>query len=154
MVAQNGDILISITPKTINKMLLIPENDSLRFFSTTTIIDIYHKLTFPQRAQNFEIFFPEYAELPKMNPPYSGSMFPERAKHIISLISCLLGYQSYELVDEVILGYLSNFSKENNPTFMYNYSQFLVESMHEQLMNIITEGVFKYYSVIVHMFIF
>jgi len=102
-------------------MLLILENNSLSFFSTTVLIDLYHKLTFPQRAQIFEIFLPEDAELPKKNPPYPTSMFPERSKHIISLVSCLLGYQTDQWVHESILGYLSIFSKENKPASMYNY---------------------------------
>ena len=37
---------------------------------------------------------------------------------------------------------------------MYNYSQFLAKSMHEQSMKITTEGVFKYSSVLVHMMLF
>lgn len=77
-------------------------------------------------------------------------MLPERAKHIISLVSFLLGYQTYQWVDEVNLGYLSIFSKEKKHAFMYNYNQFLVEAIHEQLMNITTEGVFKYSFVLVH----
>lgn len=154
IVTQNGDIMISIIPKIINKMPLIFENDSLSFFSTATLIDLYHKLTFPQRAQIFEIFFPEYVELPKRNPPYPASMFSKRAKHITSLISCLVGYQRDQWVDEVILGYLSIFSKENKPPFIYNYIQFLVEDMHEKLMNITTKGVFKYSSMLAHVFIF
>ena len=81
-------------------------------------------------------------------------MFPERAKHIISLVSCLLGYQIDQWVDEYFLGYLSIFSKENKPAFMYNYSQFLAETIHEKLMNITTEGVFKYTSLLVDMIIF
>lgn len=37
---------------------------------------------------------------------------------------------------------------------MYNCSQFLAEAMHEQLMNLTIEGVFKYSSILFHMFIF
>ena len=37
---------------------------------------------------------------------------------------------------------------------MYNYCQFLAEAMHEQLMNLTTEGVFKYSFILFHMFIF
>lgn len=136
------------------EMLLIPESDSLSLFSTATLIKLYRKLTFPQRAQIFEIFLPKDAELPKKNPPYLASMFLERAKHIISLIYCLLGYQSNQWVDEAILGYLSIFSKERKLAFMYSYNQFLAEAMHEKLMNITTEVVFKYSSILFHMFIF
>ena len=154
VVAQNGDILISITPKTINKMFLIPKSYSLSFFSTSILMDLYHKITFPQRAQIFEIFLPEDAELPKNNSPYSALMFIERAKCIISSVSFLLGYQIDQWVDESILGYLSIFPKERKPAFMYNYGQFLAECMHDQPKKITTEGVFKFSSVLVHMIIF
>ena len=112
-------------------MLVIPENDSLRHFSTVVLMDLYHKLTFPQRAQIFEIFLPEDVELPKKNPPLPASMFLERAKQTISLVSFMLGYQKDQWVDEHFLGYLSIFSKEHKPAFMYNYSQFLAENMHK-----------------------
>jgi len=154
VVAHDGDILISITPETIKKILMIPENDSLSHFFAIVLMDLYHNLAFPQRARIVEIFLPKDVELPYNNPPYPTSMFPERAKHIISLVSFLLGYQIDQWVDEPILGYLYIFSKGHKPTFMYNYSQFLAENMHEQLMKITTEGVFKYSSVLVHMFLF
>jgi len=121
IVDENGDILITISAETTNQMLLIPDNDSLSFLSTITLIDLYHKLTFPQRAQIFEIFFPKYVELPKYNPPYQTSMFPERAKNIISLIYFLLSYQEDQWVDKAILGYLSIFSKENKSPFIVNF---------------------------------
>ena len=91
--AENGDIPISITPETINQMLLIPQNDSLSHFSAVILMDLYHKLTFLQRAQIFEIFLLEDSQLPKKNPPYPASMFAKKAKQITALVSCLLGYQ-------------------------------------------------------------
>lgn len=59
VVAQNGDILFSITPKSINQMLKIPNNDSLSPFLVDSLMEIYKNLTFPQRAKIFEIFLPE-----------------------------------------------------------------------------------------------
>lgn len=135
-------------------MLLIPENDSLSHFSIVVLVDLYHKLTVPQRAQIFEIFLPEDAKLPKNNPLYLASMFPEITKQIIFLVSCLLGYQTNQWVDESIIGYLSIFSKENKPAFVYNYNSFMAENMHEKTMKITTEGMFKYSFVLVHMFLF
>ena len=37
---------------------------------------------------------------------------------------------------------------------MYNYIQFLVDNMHEKMMNLTTQGMFKYTSVLVYMFLF
>lgn len=61
-------------------MMLIPHNDTLNHFSAVVLMDLYHKLTFPQRAKDFEIFLPEDSQLPKNYPPYPASMFPEKDK--------------------------------------------------------------------------
>ena len=82
---QNGNILITITTQNINQTLLIPSSDSLTYFSPTTLMDLYNKLTFPQKALIFENLLPEDVELPKIDPPYSSSMFPEATRHIICL---------------------------------------------------------------------
>ena len=114
IVAQNKDILISITSETINQMLSIPQSDSLRHFSQAAHMDLYQKLTFSQRAQIFKTFLPDDAELLKNNPPYPSTMFPEETRHIISLIACFLGYQNDRTVDESILGYFPFFPKTDN----------------------------------------
>ena len=51
------------------------------------------------------------------------------------MLSCILGYTSYEHVDEVILAFLSIFSLGKSPTIMYDYAQFIAEKMHEQFTN-------------------
>jgi len=131
VVAQNGDILIIISTETIHQMLLIHQLDSLSHFSPETLMDLYHKLTFPQIAQILEFFLREDAELQKRNPSYSSSMFPEASRHCISLLSYLLGYPDDQSIDETILGFLSIFNKYQQPTFTYNYSQFLANNIHE-----------------------
>lgn len=152
--AHNGDILITIPVQTINEMLLVPLIDFLTQFSLEALTDLYHKLTFPQRAQIFKIVFPEDAEFPKRNPPYSSTMFLEASGHCISLLSYLLGYRDNQSIDEVILGLLSIFNKDQQSTFMYNYNQFLDDNIHEQFMNFIVQGVFNYNFVIIYMLIF
>jgi hypothetical protein len=149
-----GEILFTITPETIDQMLQIPQNDSTTPFSVEALNELYQKLTFPQRAQIFEIFLPEDAQLPKKNPPYPSSIFPEKANQIISMLSCLLGYYSDEWVDEPILGFLSIFSTEEKVSVKFNFSQFLADNIHEQFLKFPTEGMFKYSSILVYMFIF
>lgn len=154
IVAHNGDILVTISPKTVNQMLLILENDFLSQFYVPSPMDLYHKLTFPWRDQIFESFLPKDDQLPKKIPPYPTSMFPQKAKQAIFLVSFLLGYQLDQWVDEPIVGFLPIFSKEHKPTFMFNFSHFLADNIHEQLMKITTEGMFKYASVLLSIFIF
>jgi len=49
-------------------------------FSMDSLMEIYKKLTFPQRANFFEIFLPKTAELLKTNPPYPSSTFLEMTR--------------------------------------------------------------------------
>ena len=51
-------------------------------------MEMYNKLDFPQRAKVFETFLSDDSQLPKTNPPYLASIFPEMAKQIV----CILGY--------------------------------------------------------------
>jgi len=81
-------------------------------------------------------------------------MFPEATKHIISLLSYLLGYENDQAIDESILVLFSIFIREYQPALMYNYNHFLANNTHEQFMNLTTRGVFRYSSVIIHLVLF
>jgi hypothetical protein len=154
IISSSSETLFTITPESIDQMLKIPISDFAIPFSIESLNDLYQKLTFPQRAQIFEIFLPEDAQLPKKNPPYSSSIFTINANHIISILFYLLGYFSNELVDEPILGFLSIFSIEERATIKFNFSQFLDDNIHDNILRFPTEGMFRYSSVLVYMFFF
>lgn len=80
--------------------------------------------TFPKRAKIFKNFLLEDAQLPKKNPPYSYSMFLEMNKQAISIISCMLGYQSDQWVGETIVGFLLGFATSEKPLII-NYGEFV-----------------------------
>jgi hypothetical protein len=112
IVSSFGETMFTITSESIDHMLQIPRSDSAIPFSIEFLNDLYQKLTFPQRAQIFEIFLPEDAQFPKKKLPYSSSIFTVKANQIISIICYLLGYFSDEYLYEPILGFLSIFSTE------------------------------------------
>jgi hypothetical protein len=154
IVSSSGETLFTITSETIDQMMQVPRAESLSLFSIEVLTELYQKLSFPQRAQIFEIFLPESAQLPKKNPPYHSSIFSEKGNQIISSLCCLLGYYSDEWVDEPILGFLSIFSTEEKATTQFNFNQFLADNIHEQLFSFPTEGMFRYSSILAYMFIF
>jgi hypothetical protein len=154
IVSSSGETLFTITPESINQMLQIPRIDSAIPFSVEALNDLYQKLSFPQRAQIFEIFLPEDAQFPKKNPPYPSSIFSVRENQIISILCYLLGYFSDEWVDEPILGFLSIFSTEEKATVQFDFSQFLADNIHDQFFKFSTEGMFRYSSVLVYLFLF
>jgi hypothetical protein len=111
-------------------------------FTIEILTEMYQNLSFPQRAQIFELFLPQDTQFPKKNPPYHFSIFSERGNHIISTLCCFLGYLSDEWVDEPILGFQSIFSTEEKVSTQFDFNGFLVENLHVKLSNFPTEGMF------------
>ena len=64
IISSSGETLFTITPESINQMLQIPKIDFSILFSIEILNYLYQKLSFPQRAQIFEIFLPEDAQFP------------------------------------------------------------------------------------------
>jgi hypothetical protein len=81
-------------------------------------------------------------------------MFSTRGNQIISSLCALLGYYSDQWVDERILGFLSIFSNDEQPTTQFNYSTFLSNNIHEQFVNFATKGMFRYSSILAYMFVY
>jgi hypothetical protein len=121
IVSSSGETLFTITPESINQMLQIPTIDSTGPFSIEVLNDVYQKISFPQRAQIFEIILLEDAQLPKKNHPYPSSIFSIGENQIISTLCYLLRYFSNELVDEPILGFMSIFSTEEKATVQFDF---------------------------------
>jgi hypothetical protein len=116
IVSSSRDVLFFITPKDINQMMQIPRADSISPFDLEILTELYQKMTFPQRAQIFELFLPTSAQFPSTNPPYPSSMFCTKGNQVISSLCAMLGYYSDQWVDDPILGFLSIFSNDEKPT--------------------------------------
>jgi hypothetical protein len=154
IVSSLGDVLFFITPEDIDQMMQITRPESVTPFTLEILTKLYHKMTFPQRAQIFELFSPPSSPIPTTNPPYPSSIFSIKGNQIISAVCALLGYFSDQWVDEPIMGFLSIFSNDEQPTTQFDYSTFLANNIHEQFMNFTTEGMFRYSSILAYMFLY
>lgn len=94
-------------------------------------MDLYGKLDLAKIAQNVKSFIIEECHNPNDSPPYVATIFSERGKQIITMLSCILGYTIDEHVDEVVMAFLSILSPSKPPTNIYNYVQFITDRMHE-----------------------
>ena len=94
IITPTGEILFTITPQAIDQMMQAPTAENATPFSHEALVELYQKLDFSKRAKTLECFLTEDALLPKKYPPYPSSIFLERAKKIITVISYLLGYYS------------------------------------------------------------
>ena len=70
------------------------------------------------------------------------------------MISCILGFNTSEFVDEVILVMLSMFTPGQPAAVQYDYATFIAEKINEQFMNLERERVFKYTSYIYHLLLY
>lgn len=108
-------------------MMLVPTMENTTPFSLEAPTQLYQNPNFATRAKFFEIFLPKNAQFPKNNPPYPSSIFLDQPMQIISMISHILGYHSYQCVDEPILGFLSIFSTDIKPSMILNFNKLLDE---------------------------
>ena len=99
-------------------------------------------------------FMPNHVNLPKVNPPYDTFDFPEGSRQIISMLSFILGYANDEFTDASILGFLSTLSPRQHPELVFNFAKFIVNNMHYHIIKLPDEGVFKYSSYLLHLFLF
>ena len=104
--------------------------------SIEALTKLYLDLDFPKRFQIFQLFMPSNVEIPNINPPYSSSEFPEESRHVISMLSFILGYFTNEHTDESILGFLSTFVPGQPPSIIYNYVEYIADSIHDQLVKL------------------
>jgi hypothetical protein len=135
-------------------MLQVTRLDSLVPFNLEFLTELYQRMTFPQRAHIFELFSPPSSPIPTTSPPYSSSIFSTKGNQIVSAVCALLGYYSDQWLDEPILGFLSIFSNDEQPTTQFDYSTFLATNIHDQFMKFPTKGMFRYSSILAYMFLY
>jgi len=91
-----GETIFTITPQYIDQMMQAVATENATPFSHQALIGLYQKLDFVKTSKTLELFLTEDAPLPKKSLPYASSIFLERLKQIITVISYLLGYYSDE----------------------------------------------------------
>ena len=87
-------------------------------------------------------------------PPFNYACFNEVGRLLVDMISYVLGFKTSEHIDETILVLLSIFTPGQPPVVKYNYAKFIANKIHDQLLNLDREGIFKYSSYIYHLFLY
>lgn len=70
------------------------------------------------------------------------------------MISCVLGYTTREYIDEIILAFMSILTPKQLLVVMYDYDKYIADRMHEQILRMSNERVFKYFLVLYHLFLY
>src|SRR5690606_16219958 len=88
------------------------------------------------------------------SPPYHQVYFNEVGRTVIDMISYVLSFRTSEYADETILAVRSTFILGHPPAIKYDFATFISNKIHEQLMSLNREGVFKYTAYICHLFLY
>ena len=76
------------------------------------------------------------------------TIFSELGRDIIAMISSVLGQNTSEFVDEIVIAFMSIYTPRQPPAIMFGYAKFIADKMHDQFMIMDNERVFKYSSVL------
>jgi len=147
-------ILFTITAESINEMLQLQPRQKLTDISIGDLLDKFPKLTTAKVAQMFQTFIVEEKHTPQEPPPYMYTIFSQFFQDIVSMISSILGYTIIEYIDKIILSFMSIFTQRHPPAVMYDYAKYIADRMHEQFIRMSNERVFKYSSVLYHLFLY
>ena len=70
------------------------------------------------------------------------------------MIVVVMGFNTSEYVDELTLVFISIFTPGQPPVVKYNYVAFIAEKIHDQFTRLENEKVFKYSTIIYHIFLY
>jgi len=149
----SGSILFHITPDSINQMLNFKQTQLLFPFSIKHLLDEASRLSGSKIERIAKTFMRADCQ-PKEPPPFLYFHFNEVGKLLVDMISYVLGFKTSEHVDEIVLVLLSAYSPGQPSAIKYNYAKFITNKIHDQLIKLDREGVFKYSSYIYHLFMF
>ena len=82
------------------------------------------------------------------------TIFFDLGRDIIEMISSVLGHTTSEFVDEIIIAFMSIYTPGQPRAIMFDYAKFIADKMHDQFMRMDNERVFKYSSVLYHLFLY
>lgn len=154
VVASNQHLLFTITLESINYMLQVQPNPNLDPFSIEWLLELYNSIDEDKAKKVFKNFIVVEEHTPNFNPPYIAPIFSQASKHIITMVSSILGYRTDEHVDEVIFAFISLFTPSKPPTIKFDYAQFIADKMREQLIRLPIERVFKFSTILSYLFLY
>jgi len=153
VLSPSGSVLFYITPKSMKQMLHFQTAKKLTPLSMMHLLDQGGKLSNAQIKKINQLFIGSGSQTMR-TPPISHVYLNELGRVLVDMISYILGYRSTEYIDETILVLMFVFSPGKPPSVRYDYVSFISNKIHEQLMNLDRERVFRYTSYIYHLFLF
>lgn len=153
VMSPNQEVLFTIIAKSINEMLQLQLGQNLTPLSIAELLEKSTKLSNSEINRVCQTYMEEKYR-PKEPPPYMSSFFTNMGQDIITMISCILGFTTNQYVDELTLAFMTIFTPGQPPTAKFDYATLIANKVHDQLMRLENERVFKYSTVLYHIFLY
>ena len=148
----SGSVVFYVTPAAIREMLNFKTAKKLVPLSLMDLIKQGVKLTDAQITKINHLFIDSTSETMKY-PPIHHVYLNQLGRDLADMISPILGYNSIEFVDETVLVMMAMFSP-GKPPICYDYATYISNKIHEQLINLARETLFRYTSYIYHLILY
>lgn len=86
-------------------------------------------------------------------PPINQVYLNQLGRDLADMISPILGYNSIEFFDQTVLIIMLMIAPGKSP-ICYDYATYIADKIHEQLMNLARERLFRYTSYIYHLILY
>jgi hypothetical protein len=146
----SGSVVFYVTPEAIREMLCFKTEKKLVPLSLVDLIKQGAKLTDAQITKLNQLYID--SDTVKY-PPFNHVYLNQLGRDLADMISPILGYNSIEFVDETVLVMMLMFAPGKSP-ICYDYATYISDKIHEQLMNLARERVFRYTSYIYHLILY
>jgi hypothetical protein len=136
-------------------MLRWPLNPDNEMLDETVLAKCFRELNPWDRSSLLHTYLCHNIGVPIDDVILKSSLFLERQRQIISMISVILGKDDDQVIDNFFLGCLMSICPFTmKPLTKFNYAKFILDKIHYQLSKFETLRSFKYQSYLVHLFLF
>jgi len=148
----SGSVVFYVTPEAIREMLNFKTDKKLVPLSLIDLINQGAKLTDAQITKINQLFVDSASDTIRY-PPIHHVYLNQLGTNLVDMIIPILGYNSIEVVDETVLVIMAMFAPGKPPIY-YDYATYIANKIHEQLMDLARERVFRYTSYIYHLILY
>ena len=148
----SGSVVFYVTPAAIREMLNFKTAKKLVPLSLMDLIKQGVKLKDAQITKINQLFINSTSETMKY-PPIHYVYLNKLGTDLADMISPILGYNSIEIIDETVLVIMAMLAP-GKPPICYDYATYISNKIHEQLMDLERERIFRYTSYIYHLILY
>jgi hypothetical protein len=147
VVSYNGArVIFLVNLDAIFYMLLFLENQTP--LDEESLVTKFNSLTLAQKGNLLVKFLLVGENIHEIIMPFQASTFSDLSQEIIFMTCLVLGYEN--TIDESILGFINKIAH----AIFFNYSKYLFDAIHNQLVHFSSLKCFKYQSYLIYLMLY